>query len=89
MGRDCNWLIRSVRNSRFGPPVSIPSSKEPASSLNFTSKSDFSEKLDRLNPLNAPSQTFERVILNLLTVLWSMASANSAMTMAADIPVSL
>lgn len=89
MGRDCNWLIRSVRNSLLGPPVSIPSSKEPASSLNFTGKPNFSEKLEHLNLLNAPSQIFEHVILNLLTVLWSMAPANSTMISAEDITVSL
>ena len=79
MGRFLRWFIRSVRNSRLGPPVSNPSSKDPASSVNLTKMSLFSEYELRRNPLTAPSHTSDLDMLNLLTFLWSIASAKFAM----------
>ena len=59
--------------------MSNPSSKDPASSVNFTKMSLFSEYELRRKPLAAPSHVSDLDILNLLTLLWSIASAKFAM----------
>lgn len=69
IGRSLRQLMRSVRNSLLGPPVSMASSKQPASSVNFTNNSLFVLYDARLNPRTAPSHTLERLMLNLLQLL--------------------
>lgn len=78
IGRFLRRFIRSVRNSRLGPPVSNPSSQDPASSENLMKMSLSSEYELRQNPQTAPSHTSDLDILNLLTFLRSIASAKFA-----------
>lgn len=74
MGWSFRCFMSRVKNSRLGPPVSIPSSRTPVSSVNLTSMSQVSEYVVRLKPLTAPSQTLALEMLNLRTLLWSIVS---------------
>lgn len=60
------WMasINRRRNSRLGPPWSTASSDNPLSSVNFTCRVLLGERVLRRNPLQAPSQTFRRFMLN-------------------------
>lgn len=73
------WMasINRRRNSRLGPPWSAASSDNPLSSVNFTSRVLLGEKVLRRNPLQAPSQTFRRFMLNREMLFGWICIANS------------
>lgn len=69
--------INRRRNSRLGPTWSTASSDNPLSSVNFTSRVLLGEKVLRQNPLQAPSQTFRRFMLNREMLFGCIYIANS------------
>lgn len=81
--------IKSVRNSRVGPPVSTASSVCPMSSVNLTKRLQVGSNEERLNPLRAPSQTLERFILNLLQLFVFMLNDRFDRMSAAVSPISV
>lgn len=74
VNRQLVWIcfMSKRRNSLLGPPLSMPSSRSPESSVKRHIMSLLGLYVDRLNPLNAPSKMQSRLILNRDTFVFSI-----------------